>query len=644
MLLLDGLDEVPGERLRERVGRIVEHVINTGRSVGNRHLVTSRTRAYVGPVQLGDGIARFDLAEFGPEEVAEFVRRWSLSIHGLRPDGSGDPTELALAEEDQQRLAEAVAANPNVRPLTTSPLLLTMLAVLYRNEKRLPDQRAELYDVAIKYLLESRPGHSPYSAVQRRQAYEALALGMFVGQKKGPRRTIDRSQAAKWVAPFLVGSKAPDAQSIALAFLDDEEKSSGIIVSRTHGQVEFWHLTFQEYLAALGLSRASQHKKLLGARAKGGYWPILKPVLHDDRWAEVVLLLAGCLRHEGVDGASDLIRSIVDHDPSLTGRARAVGLTGRILRDIKPYGGSPEEGTGYAEALDEVLDLFKPGAKSTPESVRIEVGEALGASGDPRLADENANEVWIGGATFLMGAQARSRKRPRFDPDARDDECPTHFVTVSGFWIDRYPVTVGQYAHFVESGGYRNDPCWTPAGREWRDSRSRTDPDDWVGQLEHTNRPVVNVTWFEADAYAAWAGKRLPTESEWELAARGRNGRRFPWGDDRPAEHHASFDGRTSSPTPVGIYPRGATRWGVFDLAGNILEWCSDWYGTYPSKLVADPLGVSQGYARVTRGGAFYFDVLALRAACRRSYGPGFANDFLGFRCVRSSPGGHSEL
>jgi formylglycine-generating enzyme required for sulfatase activity len=433
----------------------------------------------------------------------------------------------------------------------------------------------------------------------------------------GARKTLGRREAAKVVASLL--RKDPEE---AAAFIEDEELHSGILVGRTVGEVEFWHLTFQEYLAAKELSRRDQYKDRLPAH------------VFDERWWEVVLLLAGCLRRQGQEEAAALIRWILERSSGLAGQARAVGLIGRILRDIGTYGGDPAHGTGYDEALRRTLAVFDKDAKPVAERTRVEVGEALGLAGDPRLIDEKADLVPIKGGTFWMGAQKKDRRAPGYDPEAQDREGPVHEVTVSDFKIDKYPVTVQEFRRFVDKGGYEKRDAWSPEGWTWREKAGRTQPSDWEAQLRHPNRPVVNVTWYEAAAYARWAGRRLPTEAEWEYAARGSEGRKYPWGDDAPTPEHANFAMRVGAPTPVGIYPRGATPEAVRDLAGNVWEWCADWFGGYPKGEVRDPKGPESGRSRVLRGGAFFGVPGHLRAACRRYLHPGGGSVDFGFRCV----------
>jgi len=195
-------------------------------------------------------------------------------------------------------------------------------------------------------------------------------------------------------------------------------------------------------------------------------------------------------------------------------------------------------------------------------------------------------------------------------------------VKVPAFRMDRFPVTVQEYEAFVVAGeeGYMKRELWDPVGWAWRDKRDRRTPSRWKDQLRHRNRPVVRVSWYEADAYARWAGKRLPAETEWEFAARGEAGRRYPWGDADPTDRHANFKMRVGNPTPVGVYPLGATPEGIQDLTGNVWEWCADWYR--PEKT------------RVLRGGSFFNYPGFLRTAYRTCSVPVVEFNGLGFRCV----------
>jgi formylglycine-generating enzyme required for sulfatase activity len=547
-LLLDGLDEVPGA-LRDRVAAISEKVVIEG-SRSNRHLLTCRTRAFAGTARLAT-LPSFHLAPFEPAQIAQFVAAWSRALYRV---AQGDLESAAghRAEAYRGALQAAIDAHPHVAPLTENPLMLTMLAVVHWNRRQLPEQRAHLYDVAVGYLLDSRKEQSPHPATLRREALQALALRMFE-DPEGVQRSLGRPEAAEAVGPIL-GFASREAE----AFLDDESLYSGLLVSRTDGEFEFWHLTFQEYLAALELAMG------------GDWWGHVERRLFDDRWSELVLLLGGCLRRSGgLRAARRFIEKILATGQDKAGKAQAVGLVGRVLRDLQPYGGDPAVGTAYEAALKETLALFAPGGEAVPEEVRVQVGEALGQAGDPRLANEAANRVALPGGRFWMGTRRKDRKG--YDPEPKDEESWVHPVIVSPFTIGRYPVTVGEFQRFVEAGyrGFLNPRFWSPEGWAWREKEGLGEPGSWDRQHWHRNRPVVEVSWYEASAYCGWARGRLPTEAEWEFAARATEGRRYPWGAAEPDRNRANFGMRVREATPVGIYPGGGYAGGGLRLGGE---------------------------------------------------------------------------
>jgi len=626
MLLLDGLDEVPGEEMRRRIAAIVEQVVRHGQQKGNRHLISCRTRAYQGNVQLHAEVATLRLTPFTAEQVETFVNAWAralFDVPGLAPDTDQRLRDAVAYAND---LRQAIAENPSGATFTESPLMLTVLAVVHWNKRRLPEKRAELYQAAVEYLLESRREHSRLQASFRRECLQAVAMCMFTNPE-GVQRTVGRREAAEAVQRLLGGTLAD-----AMTFVEAEELHSGLLVSRTEGDVEFWHLTFQEYLAALELSPLTEES-----------WALLQDHLHDDRWAEVVLLLAGCERRQGLREAKRMINRVLETGIDAESKARAVGLVGRILRDLKPYGGDASAGTEYEGILTDSMVIFEPGAPVVSERVRIDVGEALGqiAGGDPRLRDAAANRIPIPGGTFLMGAQKDDIEKEGHDPLANPDESPPHRVAVSDFLIGRFAVSVQEYNAFVlaDTNGYQSPKWWSADGLDWRGS-DRTSPDKWDSQLQHPNHPVRWVSYHEAEAYAKWTGGRLPTAAEWEYVARGSSARRYASGSHEPTSAHASFEGGSLTPAPVGIYPKDEHAFGVRDLAGNVWEWCGDWFAYYSAESASNPTGPPQGTAREVRGGSFFNHAHHLRLAYRVNIPPELYYDSVGFRVVWTAPEG----
>jgi formylglycine-generating enzyme required for sulfatase activity len=220
-----------------------------------------------------------------------------------------------------------------------------------------------------------------------------------------------------------------------------------------------------------------------------------------------------------------------------------------------------------------------------------------------------------------------------YDPEAEDRESPVHpvhQVTFKDFRIARFPVTVREFAGFQEDGGYQVERYWSAGGfgvGDW--------PESWDDQLKNPQRPVVGVSWFEASAYCAWAGLRLPTEAEWERVARGPRGSRYPWGNEPALDvTRANYNGKIGHPTPAGQYPAGRSVEGVDDLLGNVWEWCSDWYADYSGDRAENPAGPKAGEFKILRGGAWFDFPGFVRVSVRSRYVPALRLSDFGFRCA----------
>jgi iron(II)-dependent oxidoreductase len=259
-------------------------------------------------------------------------------------------------------------------------------------------------------------------------------------------------------------------------------------------------------------------------------------------------------------------------------------------------------------------------------------------------------EVFVPAGTFMMGTSA--------EPWALDNERPAHEVFVAAYFLDTTPVTNAAYVDFLESGGYGDPRWWTGAGWEYRTAHDivaprfwRREQDGWwrtrfgVYERVPAAEPVLHVSYYEAEAYAAWAGKRLPTEREWEKAARfdpetGRS-RRFPWGDDEPRREHANLGQRYLRPAEVGAYPAGASRLGVHQLIGDVWEWTSTDIHGYPGFAPFPYREYSEVFFgpdyKVLRGGSFGTDAAAIRGTFRNWDYPIRRQIFSGFRCARGA-------
>jgi formylglycine-generating enzyme required for sulfatase activity len=205
------------------------------------------------------------------------------------------------------------------------------------------------------------------------------------------------------------------------------------------------------------------------------------------------------------------------------------------------------------------------------------------------------------------------------------DEQPAHLVYVDAFLMDIFEVTVRQYAAFLQATGANS-------------------PSDWmtVTQPAYEKYPVTNIDWADATAYCKWVGKRLPTEAEWEKAARGTDDRLYPWGNDPPTPRRANY-GKTGSHshgalTPVGTWEGGKSPYGIYDMAGNVWEWVGDWYDNdyYKNSPPQNPIGPLSGESKVLRGGSWDSDPKQLRSTLRYFHRSGHQHKNYGFRCAKT--------
>ncbi len=251
-----------------------------------------------------------------------------------------------------------------------------------------------------------------------------------------------------------------------------------------------------------------------------------------------------------------------------------------------------------------------------PESIAIDLG--LGVK---------MEFARVPAGKFLMGAG-------REEKNASTDERPQHLVFLDEYWIGKFPVTNAQYAVFVQAIRGKAPGHW------------------FFGKMPKklADHPVVNVSWLDANAFCQWASQktrntiRLPSEAEWEKAARSTDGRTWPWGNTDPNSNMANFGQNVGDTTKVGIYPQGVSPYGALDMAGNVWEWVADWYqsdyyATFPKDQWPDnPTGPESGTYRVLRGGSWSFNNGNLRTSYRVRINPDVRDSSIGFRCSRSSP------
>ena len=667
VLLLDGLDEVPGVDLRRQMANAIATLASTCRDL--RIIVTSRPAALRAGLTVGATFSTAVIEALDPTLQADFVGRWMATR--LPPEEARAASSGLLAQ---------LRANDRIADELRNPLLLTMVCVLFYRDGHLPTGRAELYDLMLQALLADRlegdrfvwHGAAPDPGTRWRAAADVAWLHrMDMGDRPAEGVPIRESRVQEAIRRHLpdplLAKDLQDFLELRGGLLDHAETRNGeaLIVAP--------HRTFAEYLAA----------SLLSTRPTEEAVALLVEKSADADWREITLLwvlIKTTDPRDPVEPARALVEALVARGAATPPNAACARLAAECVAECRG-----KETMREAVALvDDVLQprLADPeGSREYPEAERVAFWLAIGTD-DRRLVAERR---WVD----IRGGWAW-RGQVEGDDQVHGDEKPGRAVRLSPFRIQRWPVCVFEYAAFVDpkTGGYADPSFWSPVGWEWLQREDeRLHPEGWYGQRSRPNVPVVGVAWWEADAFCRWAtvhlreawdiddgwDVRLPTEAEWEAAARARRSspaesaagacrEAFPWGTELPDDTRAAFGERIRSAPPVGAYPAGASaELGLLDMAGGVWEWCLDAWsrGAYKADPPADPivrvddgLPVSRvdvanepesagrsAHRRVARGGSFVSGPGGLRATCRYFRDPWYRLSVLGFRCVLSPAG-----
>ncbi len=641
LILLDGLDEVRDLGLRNTVVERVTDFYAAHRRAGNKFVLTSRVVGYRQVRPAAEGLVECTLVDFDNEEIAAFIERWTLA---LEKQAQGE-TAVAQsdAETERRELLDAVQRNPGVRRLAANPLLLTILALMKRQGVTLPERRVQLYDQYVSTLIatwnraRSLSGRAPsrdLDDVQTRRLLAPLALWMH---RTAPGvGLVHRADLLRRLEDILQEAGESNPTDAARQFLEDVRQFTALLLERGAEEYGFIHLTFEEYLAAVGLA----------LQAEGEPQPVveaLAPHVGEQAWREVTLLAVAYIGIiQNMPGkAGQVAEGLAASGAGDAGEAAL--LAGEAVLDAWPDGVKAET---RARLLPRLVAAMQ-NVEAAPE-VRRRAGLTLGSLG--WLPDDLNAFVPIPAGKFLYGDEKEEREIPYT------------------FWMGKYPVTNAQYARFIAAGGYENPDWWSGAGWQWRKGERRTQPAFWE---DHTWNnpifPVVGITFYEAEAYANWldaqlkgacpersrrvsgqasedrlaiAGEafgearisgeyevRLPTEEEWEYAARGvlpsptgrgdgGEGRVYPWGNQFNPAFVNSRESGLRATTAVCTYPQGVSPFGVWDLSGNVLEWTLD--------------------GETLRGGSRLGDRRVARAAIGVRFIPVYFDDLVGFRVVFS--------
>jgi hypothetical protein len=438
LLMVDGLDEAPERRMRERIARLFEQATRAFPKCD--FLVSTRPQTYEGNSVL-EGFHQIRIGELEPAEISTFFDHFARA--------------LALNETESKSfkggLETALTSRVEIREMAANPVMLTALAVLQHNDQRLPEYRVELYGSILGWLAaarEQKEGRPP--AEECLKYMRKLALHMQ-DAPEGRLVQINKRSAAEFFAGKFGGSVEANEE-----LLERETQDSGI-VSSVGTDLRFWHLSFQEYLAALeigGLSEVQQVERV-----------VTSGKLYRPEWRETMRLLGGVLWKQGeakVEGLFQAILSKLGSQPTLEDQVKCAALLSAMMRDLSRIKYQPKT-PDYERTVKAVMGIFELGeAEKIDLKKRIEAAELLGQVGDPRL--EEGNWITVPAGTFYMGAQKTDPKARNYDPEAADRESPVHHARLKRFRIRRFPVTVQEFSAFIQDRGYSTPKYWVNGG------------------------------------------------------------------------------------------------------------------------------------------------------------------------------------
>ncbi|MFM7200355.1 MAG: formylglycine-generating enzyme family protein, partial [Myxococcota bacterium] len=554
-----------------------------------------------------------------------------------------------IAKERSEHLWELLCGESfrtrRMRELQSNPLLLTIVCLVHQRRDDLPRERHRLFEEAVAVLLwhwqRAKGLELPFKSPEEPRRI-LLPLAWWLHQEEKRRHATADELVAAIQEPLSRLNVTPERLK---QFLKDVRDRSGLLVGWSADSYGFIHLAFQEYLAALHLKNTSHEDKSIlddAARHFGESW-----------WTEVLLLLVSLPEPPLFE---PFMRRVLQHDGFARQEYRQ--LLSDVVADASWRTPLPflevaadttrSEEVRYAalwalrgmreEQPTRVIAGCRPLVQDKSLSLRALARELLAERGVVEEEPLCAGSQWIHRATGLEFVYVPPG-RFKMGSNDNDDEKPIHEVEFTrGFWIGKYPVTNAQYGQFVRETQYPEPEYW--------EERKFNGPE----------QPVVGVDWDAAIAFTQWAGAlmseevslppdgasriRLPSEAEWEYAARGPESRTYPWGEAPPTPERANYENDVGSTTPVGQYPNGASWVGALDMAGNVWEWCEDRYGEYSPGAQIDPSGSTTGSHRVLRGGSWPGGASLLRGAYRNGDWPSDRYIGVGFRVVWSASRG----
>jgi formylglycine-generating enzyme required for sulfatase activity/cellulose biosynthesis protein BcsQ len=628
LLVLDGLDEVPADRRAALLNALAD-ARPRWTDAGNRLFVTSRPYGLSANDLQHVGLSHAPIQPLPSDLQVLLARRWFriLQDNAARADATAD---------DMRR---QVQAQGWLAPLMENPLLLTAICIVFGEGRRLPEDKYELYDRVVDTVLYSRIAERPRQQLVRARL-SVVAYGMHTGDgldenRSTPQAEVTDREIDQMLRAYQKGSVWSERHDRSVE--EDREELvgyTGLLLPREEHKAAFLHLSFQEFLSAQRLADV-RSDRLRDAIVERSRVP---------EWRNTLSFVLGSVLATSTtpDRAVRLVSGLIERADDEIGTAlvAADGCEVFSRRNIRLA-------PAVEDRLRQRLSAVMRGSARARD--RCDAGAALGKIGDPRfradawfLPDEPLlGFVEVPAGSFTMGSDKK------MDARVYDHELPQHLVTLPAFYIARWPVTVAQFRAFVEAP---DNDGFVPG-----------DMDCIRGVPNH---PVVYVSWHETRAYSRWLTRKLrqwgetpeplrkllnatpgpewsvtlPSEAEWEKAARGTDGRIYPWGA-KPDPNLANYDdtgiGGTSA---VGCFPGGASPCGAEELSGNMWEWTRSLWKKYPYApgTSREDLAAPDEVTRVVRGGAFGGDDRSVRSAIRGNLTPADRYRYIGCRVVVS--------
>jgi len=650
LLVLDGLDEVP-QNQRKAVRQLVSALLSEYQVA--RLIITCRIRSYTGSAVF-ENLQTFTIRPFDRKKIQGFVTAWY-----------GTQAQMGhVAERDKDSRAADLtraAISDNLREISSNPMMLTSMAIIHQKEIGLPKERVRLYKLVVDVLLrrwqkykvgEKQLAPSPELAafmldeirllnVMERLAYEAHQAGR--GEKENA--DLPRMRALE----ILEQKEYMQSLRLAEEFLDYVDQRAGLLKGNG-GELEkptsysFPHRTFQEYLAGCYMVRdRNPWREYYGRAAEGDHWSLAAQLGAEE------LYFNRRAKHTVMDLAYQLMPAELKTEQDARAAlwsAQAANIAD--VDEIKADTETPNGGEKYLASLPARILPLLSGSLTPIE--RAEAGRILAQVGDPREeAMTVAKMIFcrIPAGEFIMGEGKEQHK-----------------VTLPEYFISQYPITNAQFDYFVKAQGYQQEKYWGEAKQngywseagfkgDW-DNEPRQSPENYGIPFTLLNHPVVGVTWYETLAFTRWLNEQiqgagqlhvfnekdlvpfqkewqvsLPNEAEWEKAARGTDGREYPWEGEFNLNFANTQEAGIKTTSAVGCFPKGQSLYGLQDASGNVWEWMRNNYESGKDDFQSKSI-------KGLRGGSFDDPSGLARCAYRGWDFPVLRNWYFGFRVVVS--------